>query len=405
MTEKATAQHMYLGNGIARWLGLVAVFLGLPGYSESIQTNQAPLEELKKNVVSQYAVMLEAEYEDSLTSARALQVSITAFLDHPSSDSLNAAREKWIYARHPYLQTEVGRFYDGPIELVEGHINSWPIDENYIDYTQSSPDSGMINQPGKFPEITRELLLAANEKEGKKNISLGFHAIEFLLWGQDLNPHGPGNRPFTDYVLNDASSAERIVRRRVYLKIVTGLLVENLDSLVGEWAAGKPGNYRAKFTSLPADIALGDIFNGIGSLSGTELSGERLMVPYMTKDQEDEQSCFSDTTTSDLINDEIGIQNVFFGRYTREDGSVIQGPGLDVLLGNVAPRLAAILKQQLEESGTALKSIPPPFDQAILGRDSDPGRVAIKKSLDDLHLQTASLAKAAAALNIRLNIQ
>src|SRR5439155_19585687 len=154
--------------------------------------------------------------------------------------------EAWLAARVPYSQTEVCRFYDGPIDQLEGAVNAWPIDENYIDYVADNPEAGVINAVSTFPAVSRELILSLNEKEGKKNISTGFHAIEFLLWGQDLSATGPGARPWRDY----ASSARNGKRRGQYLRIVTGLLVEHLESVAGAWAEGQAANYRAEFLAL-----------------------------------------------------------------------------------------------------------------------------------------------------------
>jgi putative iron-regulated protein len=354
---------------------------------------------IKSAFITNYANLLHAEYEDSLGAARQLKSAIDAFLAKPSADTMQNARKAWVDSRQPYLQSEVGRYYDGPIEAIEGYINSWPIDENYIDYTRADPDAGIINQTKQFPVITREILVAANEKGGEKNISTGFHAMEFLLWGQDFDPNGPGHRPPSDY----AAESRNAVRRGEYLRLIAALLIEHLTLLEHEWTPGNSTNYRARLLSLPPDAALANILNGLGNLSGTELSGERLLVPYTTKDQENEHSCFSDTTHLDLVRDEIGIQNIYLGRYARDDGSTIQGPGLKALLEKVDPKLAATLETQMAESVAALKAIPPPFDQAILGRDTDPGRVAIKKALDALQAQTASIAKAATVLGIHLN--
>lgn len=370
--------------------------------AETKDTDTA-LVQLKAKFVVHYATLLHAEYEDSLRGANALQSAISVFLDKPSPAAFQAVREVWIRSRKPYLQTEISRFYDGPIEAVEGFINAWPIDENYIDYTDAGPDSGIINQPAKFPAISRDVLLEANEKEGEKNISVGFHAIEFLLWGQDLNDDGPGQRSYLDYVEGSSSQARNAVRRREYLRLAAGLLTEHLGAMVHEWAPDQPANYRARFLSMPPEVALANIFKGLGSLSGAELSGERLLVPYTTKEQEDEHSCFSDTTHLDLLYNQIGIQNIYLGRYTREDGVTLEGPGLHSLLEEMDSKSAATLKRQIEESAAALKTISR-FDQAIRGRDVDPGRVAIKKSLDALQAQTTSLAKAASTLGIRLNL-
>src|SRR5262249_17692877 len=159
-----------------------------------------------------------------------------------------------------------------------------------------------------------------NEKGGEKNITTGFHAIEFLLWGQDLNDEGPGNRSYLDYVEGKGPHA---ARRREYLRVVSHLLVQDLETVLKEWSPAASTNYRQRFLAMPVDDALADVLKGIGILSGSELAGERLTVPYETKDQEDEHSCFSDNTTADLLYDVIGIQNVFLGRYTRLNGEEI----------------------------------------------------------------------------------
>src|SRR5262249_46178422 len=157
-----------------------------------------------------------------------LDSAVSNFLAKPNASTLQVAREAWIRCRATYLQTEVARYYDGPIDRVEGFINAWPVDENYVDYTTDDPTAGIINQPQQYPTINRDLLLSANEKNGEKNISTGFHAIEFLLWGQDLSATGPGDRQPSDYVEDDPGRARHAGRRREYLRLVTALLVEHL---------------------------------------------------------------------------------------------------------------------------------------------------------------------------------
>ena len=79
---------------------------------------------------------------------------------------------------------------------------------------------------------------------------------------------------------------------------------------------------------MPPDEALACILKGAGILSGAELAGERLTVPYETKEQEDEHSCFSDNTHRDIVYDVLGIQNVFLGRYVRVNGERVEGKGV-----------------------------------------------------------------------------
>jgi putative iron-regulated protein len=137
----------------------------------------------------------------------------------------------------------------------------------------------------RFPTISKALIVSLNEKGGEKNITAGFHGIEFLLWGQDLNDDGPGQRSHLDYVDGHQPHAGR---RRQYLQAAAWLLVENLKTVAEEWAPDRAANYRARFLAMPPDEALTCILKGAGILSGAELAGERLTVPYETKEQEDE---------------------------------------------------------------------------------------------------------------------
>ena len=380
-------------------------FTCLPCEMLAADGNESSLVALKRAVVTNYANMLHAQYEDAWKLSLQMQTNIEAFLQNPSAAGLTAARESWVASRQPYSQSEIARFYDGPIEPVEEYINAWPIDLNYIDYTEGMPNSGIINETNLFPRINHAMLIGANEKEGEKTVSTGFHAIEFLLWGQDLYADSPGRRPYTDYIDALTGPGVNAARRREYLRLVAQLLSDQLLQVANQWAANDPTNYRAQFLSAPPDESLEKIFTGVGNLSSSELTGERMLVPYTTKSQENEQCCFSDTTDVDLLRNELGVQDIWLGHSTRMDGSVIAGPGLLALLEKVDAKLAGTLKSQLESSIAAIQAIPSPFDQAILGDDSAPGRKAVKKALDVLAAQNSSIVQAAAALHIRLNLK
>jgi putative iron-regulated protein len=373
----------------------LTLFLCASGVCGSEPKLEAELIALKRAVVSNYAAVVWAAYDDSAIASRQLQSAVDTFLRQPSETSLNEARDAWLKARVPYLQTEVCRFYDGPIDEIEGFINAWPIDENYIDYVAGNPGAGIINATLKYPLLTRALILAQNEKEGERNISTGFHAVEFLLWGQDTNAAGPGARSWTDYKRGAPNGA----RRGQYLRIVTGLLLEHLETVASAWAPEKRSNYRAAFLCVDTDVALGRILKGMGALSGPELAGERLTVAYETKEQEDEHSCFSDNTHNDVIYDALGIQNVYLGRYGQ-----VRGPGIHDLLAHVDPKFANELKAQIETALRCARSIPPPFDQAILGPNGTPGRVAIKQAIQAFQKESEMIAKAAKLLSIELSL-
>ena len=357
------------------------------------ESNQSASSDELKQVVLNYSNIVHASYVDSMNLAKNMQEKINNFLEAPSQRGLDEAKQSWIDSRFPYLQTEVYRFYGGPIDDEdgpEGLLNAWPMDESYVDYVKGSPKSGIINNTEKYPEITQELLLSLNEKEGEENISCGYHAIEFLLWGQDFNSDGPGNRPFTDY-----TTAANADRRKEFLKITVNLLIENLQSLVNDWAPDQK-NYRNDFVNSQPKESFQKILMGMTLLAGFELAGERILVAYESKAQEDEHSCFSDTTHNDSIYDIIGIKNVWTGRYTRADGSIIEGPGIR----NFALRIDADLTEKIDNSlKLALKTsmeIPKPFDQAILaekGSDTSNSIMSLVEELENTADSFVAMAK------------
>ena len=353
-------------------------------------------------VVQHYSTLVYANYGDTIAAAQQMQKAIHAFLAKPSPATQNAARKAWLDAREFYGQTEAFRFYDGPIDNAdgpEGQINAWPMDESYVDYVVGDDNAGLINNR-KLP-ITKERLAALNEHDGEENISTGWHAIEFMLWGQDLDDHGPGARPYTDFVDGKKPNADR---RRAYLKVVTELLLDDLQSVADQWKPGVKNNFRAAFDQ-GGDESLRKVFIGLGSLSRGELAGERLEVAMASRDQEDEHSCFSDNTHRDAVTNAQGIQNVWLGHYQRRNGTVLQGPGLRDWVAAQDPVIAEKTSLQIAKSVASAQAIPAPFDQAIQGARDRAARAKIQATIDSLTQQSKDLVDAAKAVGFeQLNL-
>ena len=356
---------------------------------------------LVARALATYADIAAASYADALGSARALQAAVERMLAAPSEETLAAAREAWRVARKPYSLSEVYRFYDGPIDRVELLLNTWPIDENYVEGTPEGVERGVIDDPTRFPTLEPVLLVSLNARDGETSISTGYHVLEFLLWGRDTHDDGPGTRPASDFV--ERADNPLAARRRRYLSLAAALLVQHLEPVAAAWRAGRADSYRAHFLALPAHEALGLALRGMGSLSGPELAGERLTVPYETRDQENEHSCFSDSTHEDIVHDTLGVQNVCLGRYAGQGGRALRGVGLCDALASVDRGLATTLRAQVVASVAAARRIPAPFDRALAGADDAPGRAAIKQTIVALEGVTRTLAKLAARLGVGLS--
>lgn len=376
-------------------------------------------------VVKHYAEMVHAVYSDSLSTAKQLQTAIDAFLAKPNDETLKAAKDAWVASRVPYLQSEAFRFGNTIIDDWEGQVNAWPLDEGLIDYVDKSYEHALGNpaananiianpeiQVGEdkvdVKEITPEKLASLNELGGSEaNVATGYHAIEFLLWGQDLNGTGPGagNRPASDYLEGQGATGGHNDRRRAYLKAVTDLLVSDLEEMVGNWAPNVADNYRASLEAEPVKDGLRKMLFGMGSLSLGELAGERMKVSLEANSPEDEHDCFSDNTHWSHFYDAKGIRNIYLGEYTRPDGSKVSGPSLSSLVAKVDPATDATLKADLQDTEAKIQVI---VDHALKGEhydqliaaDNAAGNQVVRDAIAALVKQTGAIEQAAGKLGI-----
>ena len=368
------------------------------------------------DVLTNYADIAEAGYSDALDTAKMLETAVDALIASPSEATLTAAREAWKAARIPYQQTEAFRFGNPIVDDWEGKVNAWPLDEGLIDYVDASYGSESDSNPlyvaniianpkitvdGKeidATEITPALLQdSLQEAAGvESNVATGYHAIEFLLWGQDLHGTGPGagERPYTDY-----STADHADRRAAYLKAATSLLVSDLEEMVGDWAKGGAAR------EASPGLGIASILTGMGSLSYGEVAGERMKLGLLLHDPEEEHDCFSDNTHVSHLNDGIGVRNVYLGKYTRVDGSVVEGASLSALVAAKDPALDTEIRALLDDSVAKLEAIAKraeggeAYDQQI-GEGNVEGNATVQAGIDALIAQTRGIERAVALLQL-----
>ena len=436
-------------------LGLgVTMFLG-GCESDDDEPDDAPVVELpatRANVVRTNANIAFAGYADAYATAADLKIAIDDFVKAPTEMSLQTARMAWLRAREAYQPTEVYRFRPGPIEDLadngtmvmgegpEARINGWPLGEALIDYVadgipdgdpgdQESVEAAGISYPDNIisdtanvPTITRDTIMPFVEFNDDRNIGTGYHAIEFLLWGQDLNEGDtsrwttprddtPGQRPVSDYSQNAGCTSGRgnsqpamiCTRRATYLKVVAELLVHDLQRLVDAWNPNGTSNHYASYTAEDnANASLAGMLQSMGRMGFGELAGERINIARANNSQEDEHSCFSDNTHRDILLNVVGIQNQYLGQYSFE-GDRIEGPGVYDLLMVADPELAEDLRMAIEDSIIKAEVIDAkamagkPFDQQI---EEGPENLDIKGLIAALVRQTALIEQAIQALEL-----
>ncbi|WP_370640207.1 imelysin family protein [Aurantimonas sp. HBX-1] len=375
-------------------------------------------------VVGTYADIALAGYEDALAGAKALDAATDALIADPSEATLAAAREAWLQSRPSYQQTEAFRFGNPIVDDWEGRVNAWPLDEGMIDYVDQSYGSesdqnglytaNIIANPkltvgGETIDattITPALLQDELQEAGgiEANVATGYHAVEFLLWGQDLNgtEAGAGERPFTDYAKGDDCTNGNCDRRGEYLDAATDLLVTDLEEMVGNWQAD--GAARKALTDAP-DAAISAVLTGMGSLSYGELAGERMKLGLLLHDPEEEHDCFSDNTHVSHLYDAIGIRNVYTGRYERTDGTIVEGPSVSELVAAKDEAVDAELRADLDATIEAMRLMAAAaekgeaYDQQI-GEGNAEGNARVQAAIDGLVKQTRSIERAVAALDL-----
>ncbi len=378
----------------------------------------------KAAVLETYADIAQAGYEDSLSKAQDLQAAVAALIADPSEATLTAARTAWLEARVPYQQTEVFRFGNAIVDDWEGKVNAWPLDEGLIDYVDASyggatdenayaalnvvanPTFTLSGEEVDATEITPALLEETLQEADavESNVATGYHAVEFLLWGQDLNgtDHGAGERPWTDYATGEACTGGNCDRRGQYLKAATDLLVSDLEYMAAQWAEG--GEARATVTG-DEDAGIVAMLTGMGSLSYGEQAGERMKLGVMLNDPEEEHDCFSDNTHNSHFYDGMGIRNVYFGEYVRIDGSVVSGESLSSLVAAADADVDAALRADINQTMVELGQIKAAaeagfsYDQ-MLARGNAGGEALIMAAVDALVQQTSGIERAVTALGL-----
>ena len=373
-------------------------------------------------VLVNYSNIAEAKYKDALTLAKQMHNSIEKFIKDTNESNFKKVKDSWLLARTIYQQTEVFRFGNPIVDDWEGKVNAWPLDEGLIDYVDNTNYYPSENDFSNFNVIANRKLkvegelidasvINANLLSSKlheiggneANVAIGYHAIEFLLWGQDLNgtQKGSGNRAYTDFNLKDCTN-NNCDRRREYLLAASQLLIKDLEYIQSVWSS--EGQARLDLLN-DKENGIKRILIGMGSLSYGELAGERMKLGLMLHDPEEEHDCFSDNTHNSHYYNVVGIKNVFLGEYKTIDEKIISGPSISSLLSDADNALNKKTKKSINKTLKSMKKIVKSANRGntydmLIAEGNEKGNKLIQNAVDSLIKQSKNIELAAVALNI-----
>lgn len=410
----------------ARWIAALAAAGMCAALAGPAAAAEGPA---PKDVLKNYADIALAMYGDAVAGAKTLDNSVDAFLKDPTDATLADARKAWKAARPAYQQSEGFRFGNPAVDDLEGKVNAWPLDEGLIDYVEGSYGDSSDENPyyvaniianpkvkvGRktidATKINAKLLNSLQEiGEVEANVAIGYHAVEFLLWGQDLNGTGPGagNRPATDYVQGAGCTHGNCDRRAQYLKAVTGLLVKDLAAMEALWTP--KGKARTALMKKKGSAALAPIFTGLGSLSYGELGGERMKLGLILHDPEEEHDCFSDNTYNSHYFDIVGMKAIWDGKYVRADGTTVEGPSIKAYAEAKAPEEAGKLDALFADTVAKAQAMKDKGDggmayDQMIGEGNAEGNKLVQDVIDALVAQTRGIEATVAKLDLKITVE
>lgn len=141
---------------------------------------------------AQVGIVAYTSLSDASQTAQTLDSQLASFMYHPNPMSQAEIQQAWRLAYNSFLHSLIFSYLpiqDPPewqsqrigYRHLLGQLDSWPIEGGYIDYIQGYPFSGIVND--LTLEIDEDSIRSQHGFTDPTNASLGYHALEFMLWG------------------------------------------------------------------------------------------------------------------------------------------------------------------------------------------------------------------------------
>lgn len=292
------------------------------------------------------------------SSANSYMNKVGFFNNLPAQYALEDCQQTWKEFYNKFLLMSPYRYFSGDLDIGfeenQSYYDISGINYGYIDYTASQPNGGIIMDATNYPVINQVNMISWHQSGGVDNAALGFHVLEFLLWGEDLSLTSPGSRNNNDYLQTSSENERRLkylVDASSYLDLTIGGLKIN-------------SGYKNNVLALDEDDAFKRIIEGFNHFIQEDFIEKTIQTPLDSQDPSDELSDFSDNT---LVNIKSKIKAL---RYALDGSDLFLSSGetwyfMIDFISDVDDESARSVMNSLDTADELLDQINVDFDQAI----------------------------------------
>jgi len=315
-----------------------------------------------KEIALEYVRQIDTDFKQAGIEIEKFQSSIATLTDQTNIENLNLSKQAWLNAHSAYELTTLHRYYatqlmgeqDSLVLMqLQYQINHWPIVPGYIDYVDGYPDSGIVHDINV--NLDADSLREQHGSFDVSEVTLGFHVIEFLLWGYDADSVA---RPATDFdavleltpkEIESGYTLEQLSnnRRRLFLTVVADTLVKDFLALQSLWLAEEP-SISQRIESISGAELIVILADSMSAMLTQELL-LRSLYPMLNGDfVESVQSPYSQSTQNAVSSQLSGLERLLLERQTEN------GTTLDLVFSAISNEFSEFFYQNFDASKACL---------------------------------------------------
>ena len=315
-----------------------------------------------KEIALEYVQQIDTDFKQAGIEIEKFQSSIATLTDQTNIENLSLSKQAWLNAHSAYELTTLHRYYvtqlmgeqdSLALMQLQYQINHWPIVPGYIDYVDGYPDSGIVHDINV--NLDADSLREQHGSFDVSEVTLGFHAIEFLLWGYDADSVA---RPATDFdavleltpkEIESGYTLEQLSnnRRRLFLTVVADTLVNDFLALQSLWLAEEP-SISQRIESISGTELIVILADSMSAMLTQELL-QRSLYPMLNGNfVESVQSPYSRSTQNAVSSQLSGLERLLLERQTEN------GTTLDLVFSAISDEFSEFFYQNFDASKACL---------------------------------------------------